>query len=275
MTASPSILAPFVPTHPDVAERMLDLAGVGSGDVIYDLGCGDGQLVVAAAKRGARAVGIEIEPVLLELARERAARAGVADLVHLELGDASECACAEATVVLLYLVEWSTERMLERLAIGLRPGTRIVSNRFASAVWPPREIALCKEADGSTRPLYLWITDGQGVSAARPGHRSRLAEVPRVAGGLRAEHFEPHLESDLVVASCDVSLRLRAIDHSPQVPALGLPAPFSLFLSGPPQPRLEQGTYLLDHVELGRLELFLVPIGRPDGAETRYQVAFG
>src|SRR5690606_19466388 len=100
-------LAPFVPTPQDVVQRMLSLAGVKAGDVVYDLGSGDGRLVIAAAKLGARGVGVDIDPQRIEESRANAKAAGVADQVEFRLQDALEADISDATVVTLYLLSAS------------------------------------------------------------------------------------------------------------------------------------------------------------------------
>lgn len=150
------VLAPYVPTPPDVLERMLDLAGVGSGDVVYDLGCGDGRVVVAAARRGARAVGLDIEAYWVQQGWALAREAGVTDLAGFRQEDALEADVSGATVVFLYLVDWSTDRMLEHLAGQLRPGVRVVSHSFAGTRWPPDRTERFVDASGRERALHLW-----------------------------------------------------------------------------------------------------------------------
>jgi protein-L-isoaspartate O-methyltransferase len=149
--------APFVPTPPDVVDRMLALAEVGPSDVVYDLGCGDGRIVIAAAKtRGARGVGIDIEPQRIEEARRNARSAGVEHLVMFRVEDALTTDVSEATVVALYLVASLNARLRPRLMSQLRPGARIVSHNFPIGDWEPDTVQTFTSADGQSRTLLQW-----------------------------------------------------------------------------------------------------------------------
>jgi hypothetical protein len=132
-------LAPYVPTPPEVVARMLDVAAVGPEDVVYDLGCGDGRLVIAAAKRsGARGVGVELDAALLKTARESAEREGVDRLVRFVRADATKVRLTEATVLLLYLLPESLEVLAPAFERDLRPGARIVSHDYRIPGWDGR-----------------------------------------------------------------------------------------------------------------------------------------
>jgi SAM-dependent methyltransferase len=141
----------FVPTREPVIEAMLDTAGVGPNDIVYDLGCGDGRIVVAAAKRGARAVGIDIDPQRITEARQRAADEGVTDKVTFLEQDLFQSDIREATVVTLYLLPSLNVKLRPMLMEQLRPGTRIVSHDFDMGDWKPEKTV---EADGKT--VYFW-----------------------------------------------------------------------------------------------------------------------
>jgi 16S rRNA G966 N2-methylase RsmD len=122
---------PYVPTPNEVVARMLELAGVGPDDTLYDLGSGDGRLVIEAARRyGARGVGVEREARLVELARTAAASVGVADRVSFRQGDLFETDLRAATIVTLYLLPPLLERLLPKLRAELAPGARVVSHDF-------------------------------------------------------------------------------------------------------------------------------------------------
>ncbi len=150
-------LAPFVVTPPDVVERMLRLAAVGPSDVVYDLGSGDGRIVIAAAQMfGARGVGIEIDPKLVEQARANAAAAGVADRVTFRLDDAMTTDLSDASVVTLYLLAASNVKLRPRLQSQLRPGARIVAHNFGMGDWEPRKVENFRDQQGVTRTLFLW-----------------------------------------------------------------------------------------------------------------------
>jgi precorrin-6B methylase 2 len=128
--------APWVPTREEVVEKMLDLAKVTSADVVMDLGSGDGRTVIAAAKRGARAIGVEYNPELVELSRRRAKDAGVSDKATFVQGDMYEADVSKATVLALFLVPENLDK-LQNTFLGMKPGTRIVLNTFGVTDWDP------------------------------------------------------------------------------------------------------------------------------------------
>lgn len=144
---------PYFPTPDQAVDAMLKLAGTGPNDVVYDLGCGDGRIVIAAAKFfGARAVGIEIDPSPLRMAVYSARRAGVGDRVRFVRGDLFEADIREATVVTLFLLENVNRRLLPKLLKELEPGTRIVAYRYGFGdAWPPE-----KTAQAGTGMIYFW-----------------------------------------------------------------------------------------------------------------------
>ena len=149
--------APFVATPPDVVDRMLALAGVTSGDVVYDLGCGDGRIVIAAARKfGARGVGVDIDPVRVEEARRNAAVAQVEHLVTFRVEDALATDVSDATVVMLYLLASQNVALRPALMNRLRPGARVVSHNFAMGDWEPDVVDTITSADRQARTLYLW-----------------------------------------------------------------------------------------------------------------------
>jgi SAM-dependent methyltransferase len=150
----------YVPTPEPVVEAMLDLARVGPGDVVYDLGCGDGRIVIAAAKRGARqAIGVDIDPERIREARANARAAGVEDRVVFIEGDLFEQDLAGATVVTLYLLPELNLRLEPKLR-QLPAGTRIVSHAFDMGDWKPQ---VKREVDGKT--VYLWTVSAPRVQA--------------------------------------------------------------------------------------------------------------
>ena len=149
--------APFVATPQDVVTRMLTLARVGPRDVVYDLGCGDGRIVIAAARTfGAHGVGVDIDPARIDEARRNAKQAGVEHLVRFNVQDALETNVSGATVVTLYLVSALNVRLRPILMKQLRAGARIVSHNFAMGDWEPDVVDVFRSADGQSRTLYLW-----------------------------------------------------------------------------------------------------------------------
>ncbi len=142
----------YVPTPQDVVDAMLKLAGVHSGDVVYDLGCGDGRLVVTAAKKyGVRGVGIDINPVRVQEALENVKQNGVGNLVSIKNEDLFEANISEASVVTLYLLTSLNIKLRPKLWKELKPGTRIVSHSFDMGDWKPEKT---EQVDGRT--IYLW-----------------------------------------------------------------------------------------------------------------------
>jgi SAM-dependent methyltransferase len=160
--AAPQKLAPYVRTPQDVVERMLALAQVGPKDVVYDLGCGDGRLVITAAKRyGARGVGVDFDLDRVKESQVNAEKAGVESLVQFKHQDALTVDVSSATVVTLYLLSESNLRLRPILTKVLQPGSRIVSHQFSMGDWEPEKKETFTDSEGSPRILYLWRTDGR------------------------------------------------------------------------------------------------------------------
>jgi SAM-dependent methyltransferase len=150
---------PYVATPPVVVAKMLEIAQVTKDDVVYDLGSGDGRIVIMAAQRfGARGVGVEIDPGLVLEAHDNAKRAGVADRVQFLLQDLFETDLRAATVVTLYLMESVNLELRPKLWRELQPGTRVVSHDFRMGDWPPEQVV---RVGGSM--LYAWTIPAQPV----------------------------------------------------------------------------------------------------------------
>ena len=150
-------LAPYVPTPQDVVDRMLELAQVGKADVIYDLGSGDGRVVVTAAKKyGAKSVGFEIDPVLVSWSRRNIKEAGVAHLAEIREQDLMTVDLSPATVVTLYLYPAANLRLRPQLRRQLKPGSRVVSHDFGMGDWKPDHVEQMTDSSGLLRTIYLW-----------------------------------------------------------------------------------------------------------------------
>jgi predicted RNA methylase len=135
---SPENLAPTIPTPPSVVDRMLDAAHVKASDVVYDLGSGDGRIVIAAAQKyGARAVGVEMLPDLCRQAERRIRELGLEDRASIVEGNVFHVDFSAATVVTMYFMTDSNERLRPNLEKYLKPGTRVVSNQFPIKGWKP------------------------------------------------------------------------------------------------------------------------------------------
>jgi tRNA G37 N-methylase Trm5 len=148
---------PYVPTPPEVVDRMLKLAEVKSGDVVYDLGCGDGRIVIAAVKiNGVKGVCVEIDPELIKQSRQNAEQEGVAERIRFVEGNIFEVPIKEATVVTMYLLPQVNMQLRPRLLNELRPGTRIVSHAFDMGDWTPEERVVV-ERPPSQHVLYRWV----------------------------------------------------------------------------------------------------------------------
>ncbi len=149
-TPHPDVI--YVPTPHEVVEDMLRLANVRKGDVLYDLGSGDGRIAIAAAKKyGIKAVGIDIDPERIREATDNARKAGVASLVEFRQEDLFKADFKEATVVTLYLLPDLNVKLRPRLWEDLRPGTRIVSHQFDMGTWKPE-----KRLESNGRTVYFW-----------------------------------------------------------------------------------------------------------------------
>ncbi|MEP6916158.1 MAG: methyltransferase domain-containing protein [Acidobacteriota bacterium] len=151
-------LAPDVPMPQDVVERMLAFAGVTRDDTVYDIGSGDGRIVVTAAKKyGAHGVGIEIDPARVSDAKRNAQRAGVGDLVTIRLQDAVEADVSPASVVTLYLTTAANAKLRPQLTRQLKPGARVVSLAFDMGNWKPTKVDRFDDVTGTPRVIYLWV----------------------------------------------------------------------------------------------------------------------
>jgi SAM-dependent methyltransferase len=145
----------FVPTWQPVVYRMLELAEVGKDDVVYDLGSGDGRIVVIAAQKyGARGVGVELNPKLIDVSRQVAREADVSDQVTFIQGDLFAADISAATVVTLFLSSSVNAELEPKLRKELRPGTRIVSHQFPIGRWTPLKTVRAPE---DKTDLFLWV----------------------------------------------------------------------------------------------------------------------
>ncbi len=179
----------WVPSPPVTVDAMLKLARVGPGDYLIDLGCGDGRIVIAAAKKGARGLGVDVDPELLKVAREAAAKAGVAERAKFTERNFFEQDLSRASVVALYLLPEINLRLRPQLLAQLRPGTRVVAHDAHMGDWFP-DRTLTVEAPDKTvgtpgvSQLYLWIIPAPvagrwDVMLAGPGTAAELTLVQR------------------------------------------------------------------------------------------------
>ena len=156
---------PYVHTPVEIVERMMRMAEVRAGDFVIDLGSGDGRLVIAAAKRGARGLGVDLDPSLVKLATQNAQQAGVGERARFEVRDIFETDLSRASVVTMYLLPDFNKKLLPRL-LALKPGTRIVSHDGSIGDWPADETLEMRTPEkpvgvGGTSRVELWIVPAE------------------------------------------------------------------------------------------------------------------
>ena len=163
--SEPVLDVPYVTTRPETIALMLDMGNVGQGDYVIDLGTGDGRILIAAARdRGARGLGVDIDPVMIRRAQANARRAGVADRVTFEVRDLFETPLGEADVVTMYLLPQVNLRLRPRLLAELKPGSRVVSHAWDMGDWKPDDT---QRAGGAV--VYRWsIPEQAGGHGGRP-----------------------------------------------------------------------------------------------------------
>jgi SAM-dependent methyltransferase len=144
-------IVPFVPTPQEVVDKMIELAGVKEGDVVYDLGSGDGRIVISAAKKGARAVGFDVDGDLVKESRENIRKAGLEKLAEIKQQDILTVDLTPATVVTMYLLPDVNLKLKPNLLKQLKPGSRVVSHAFDMGDWKPDKT---ERVNGRT--IYLW-----------------------------------------------------------------------------------------------------------------------
>jgi SAM-dependent methyltransferase len=150
-------IAPFVPTPQEVVDRMLELAQVSHGDLLYDLGSGDGRIVITAAKRyGAQAVGFEIDPALVTDSKRNIKEAGVEALAEIRDQDVRTVDLSPASVVTMYLYPGANLRLRAAIMRQLKPGSRVVSHDFSMGDWKPDRVEQMTDSAGFVRTIYLW-----------------------------------------------------------------------------------------------------------------------
>lgn len=150
-------IVPYVPTPQDVVDRMLQIAGVQKGDVVYDLGSGDGRIVVTAAKKyGVKAIGFEIDPERIKESHENIQKAGVEELVEIRQQDILTVDLSGASVLTMYLLPDVNLKLRPTIQRQMKPGSRIVSHDFDMGDWKPERTERIKDASGWDHTIYLW-----------------------------------------------------------------------------------------------------------------------
>ena len=150
-------IVPFVPSPQVVVDKMIELADVKHGDVVYDLGSGDGRIVIAAAKRGARAVGFEIDGDMVKISRDNLRAAGVENSAEIRQQDILTVDLSAASVVTMYLLPDVNLKLKPNLLSQLKPGSRVVSHSFDMGDWKPDKV---ERVEG--RRIYLWTIPARG-----------------------------------------------------------------------------------------------------------------
>ena len=150
-------IVPYVPTPQEVVERMLELAQVKKGDVVYDLGSGDGRIVVTAAKQyGVKAIGFEIDPERIKESQENIKKAGVGHLVEIRQQDIRTVDLSQASVLTMYLLPEVNLMIRPNIWKQMKPGSRVVSHDFDMGDWKPIKTEQIKDPSGWEHTLYLW-----------------------------------------------------------------------------------------------------------------------
>jgi tRNA G37 N-methylase Trm5 len=150
-------IVPYVPTPQEVVDRMLALAQVKKGDVVYDLGSGDGRIVITAAKKfGVKAVGFEIDPVRIKESRENIKKAGVGHLVEIRQQDIRTVELSPASVLTMYLLPEVNLMIRPNILKQMKPGSRVVSHDFDMGDWKPLKTEYIKDGSSWDHTLYLW-----------------------------------------------------------------------------------------------------------------------
>jgi SAM-dependent methyltransferase len=168
----PALDVPYVPSPPEVVDRMLDMASVTAADCVIDLGSGDGRITIAAVRRGARALGIDIDPVRISEAVDNAKRAGVQDRARFRLQNLFETKISDATVLTMYLLTKVNLDLRPRILEELKPGTRVVSHAFDMGGWRP-DI----HSEIGHHQVFLWIVPAKAAGRWRIEAGGRTFEL--------------------------------------------------------------------------------------------------
>ena len=177
----------WVPTPQALVEKMLDLAKVTPQDYVIDLGSGDGRTVITAAKRGARALGIEYNPDMVELSKRNASKEGVGDKAQFVKADLFESDFSKATVITMFLLPEINLRLRPRI-LDLKPGTRIVSNSFTMGEWTDDQTATVSDGCASWCTAHFWIVPAkvEGAWQLPQGELALKQEFQMISGALKA-----------------------------------------------------------------------------------------
>lgn len=210
----PELDVPFEPTPPQVVEEMLKLAGISASDYVFDLGCGDGRILIAAAKKyGARGFGVDLDPQRIEECKENAEAAGVADRLTFVQGDIFDQDLRPATAITMYLLDEVNLKLRPKCFRELQPGVRIVSHAFNMADWKAdKEVSIPKARNDA---IYLWIIPApvggtwewseKTASGDIPMRLSLTQEFQKVEGSLTAGEGKPNRLRDISLSGREIA----------------------------------------------------------------------
>ena len=191
----------WVPTSQALVNRMLDMAKVTSNDVLYDLGSGDGRTVITAAKRGAKAYGVEFNPNMVALSKRNAQKEGVAETAQFINGDIFQTDFSKATVITLFLLPELNVKLRPKI-LDMKPGTRVVSNSFTMGDWQADQTQNASEKDGCTAycTAYMWIVPAkvEGKWKLPDGELALKQTFQQVSGSLGANQIKGTLHADQI-----------------------------------------------------------------------------
>ena len=207
----------WVPTPNGLIEKMLDAAKVTANDVVIDLGSGDGRTVIAAAKRGARALGIEYNPDMVELSKKNAAAAGVEGKANFVKADIFESDFSQATVITMYLLPTLNVKLRPKI-LDLKPGTRIVSHAFTMDDWKADETVSSTDNGSYTRTAYLWIVPAKvaGTWQMPQGELTLTQEFQMLGGSLKTAEKSVPLRSGRVRGDV-VNFNVGGVDYAGRI----------------------------------------------------------
>jgi precorrin-6B methylase 2 len=206
----------WVPTQQDLVDKMLDMAKVTPKDYVIDLGSGDGRTVITAAKRGARSLGIEYNPDMVELSIRNAAKEGVSDKATFKKADLFETDLSEATVITMFLLPSINLKLRPKL-LDLKPGTRVVSNSFTMEEWTADDTVVLPDNCVTWCTAYLWIIPAkvQGKWRLPDGELSLNQEFQKISGTLQSEGKSTQINGK--VTGYGLTFNAAGIEYSGQI----------------------------------------------------------
>jgi cyclopropane fatty-acyl-phospholipid synthase-like methyltransferase len=181
-------LAPFVPSPPDAVTAMLQLADVKKDEVLFDLGCGDGRIIIEAAQKfGAKAVGVELDKIRYEECVRRIRESNLDGRVNVIHGNLLDVDLTSANIVTLYLLTSSNEKLRPKLEKELKNGTRVVSHKFPISKWKPSEVKEINKGRWISHKIYLYIMqeETRQLSTPKTQRSARSAVFSNICGALR------------------------------------------------------------------------------------------